>query len=67
MDFLRPPVSPDDKRRARLLPEQMRVHVGITICEKSSIEAAMAMAATKCQEVAAFHTAILLSVEVACF
>jgi hypothetical protein len=36
--------SPDDERGAGLLPEEVGLHVGITICEKSP---AKAMAADK--------------------
>jgi hypothetical protein len=42
-----------------LLPEELGVHVGVTICEKSPAEAALAIAAAECQEEATLQHAIL--------
>jgi hypothetical protein len=44
---------------AGLFPEEVGVHVGITMCKKSPAEATVVMAADKCQEVVALRHAIL--------
>jgi hypothetical protein len=49
--------SPDEKRSFQ---RRSGGHVGITICIKSPTEVAVAMAAGKCQEVAALCHAVLL-------
>ncbi len=45
-------------RGAGLLPEEAGRHLGITICEKSPAEAAVAIAAAKLQEVVARRHAV---------
>jgi hypothetical protein len=45
--------SLDDEREAWFLPEEVGRYVGLTICEKSSSDATVAMEADKRQEIAA--------------
>ncbi len=51
--------SPDDRRGAALLAEEVGGHVGVTICKKSPTNAAMAITVAKCQEVVTLHHEIL--------
>jgi hypothetical protein len=60
MHFFRPPARAQMMGGgAGLLPEEVGVHVGITICQKSHAETAVTIAAVKRQEVAVRrHTAL---------
>jgi hypothetical protein len=51
--------SPDDRKGASLLPEDVGEHVGVNHLQKVSAKAAMAITAAKRQEVAAFHHTVL--------
>jgi hypothetical protein len=57
--------SPDSKREASLLPEEVEKHVGVTRCKKSPAKAAMVIRATKHQEVAVLRHAVLAVVNFA--
>jgi hypothetical protein len=51
--------SPDIRRGAALLPEDVGGHGGVTICKKSPAKVTMAITAAKCLEVAALCHAVL--------